>query len=335
VALAGLGLLAVLLPATWTGTGHVHARGGVLPAVADTAHLIAMSVWFGGLVLLAVSVLPASSAAGVPDAARALRRFSSVAMVCVGVLVVTGLYQAWQGLGSLAALPGSGYGRLLVFKLAVIALLLWFGAMSRSAVQRRYVLPATAHGPGGAGGVGRTGDRGRSARRTARAELERDLTTRGLLRRSVRIEVGVAVVVLGLTSVLVATPPGARATGAPVRLATAAGPAAPPTFVTELALTGGGRVSLDVAPAVVGPSRLRLAVRDAAGGMWDVPEVTGVFSLPDRGVTGLRVALDRTGPGAYVSAGLALPIAGTWLLRLSVRTSEIDVSTVQTAVTVS
>jgi copper transport protein len=187
-------------------------------------------------------------------------------------------------------------------------------------VQRRFVAPATA---------GAAPDRSRSARRAARAEAERDLAVRRQLRRSVRVEVGVAVVVLGLTSVLVATPPGEHASAAPVRLA------APTPFTTELPMDGGGRVSVDVDPAAVGPSRLLVAVRDAAGGSWDVPEVTGVFSLPDRGLDGLRVALDRTGPGAFSSAGLALPMAGTWLLRVSVRTSEIDVTTVQTDVVVT
>jgi hypothetical protein len=48
----------------------------------------------------------------------------------------------------------------------------------------------------------------------------------------------------------------------------------------------------------------------------------------------LRVALERRGPGAFVADEVTLPMAGSWLLKISVRTSEIDVETVSTQVAV-
>jgi len=135
-------VLAVALPITWIGTGHANAEASLLARLADATHLTAMAVWFGGLVLLVTAVLSRAEPRPVAEVGATLTRFSTVAMICVGVLVVTGTYQAWRGVGSLSALAGSSYGRLLVFKLAAIGVLLWFGAMSRSVVQRRYVTPA-------------------------------------------------------------------------------------------------------------------------------------------------------------------------------------------------
>jgi copper transport protein len=316
---AVVALLGVALPATWTGTGHARAYGGPLPALADTVHLVAMSAWVGGLVLLATCLLPRSAAQPVRDVASALTRFSRVATMAVVALVVTGAYQAWRGLGSWAALPGSRYGTLLVFKLALIGLLLWFGALSRSAVRRRYLTPV---GPDDAGSS-------RSRRRAARADRAEELRARAMLHRFVRVEAAILVVVLGVTSVLVATPPGQRSESAPIRLAQA------PAFTTELTLDGGGRVQVEVNPARVGPSRLAVRVRDPGGAPWDVPEVSGALALPAQRLGPLRIALDRLGPGSYASGALTLPVAGTWELRVSVRTSEIDSATVLTQLAVS
>jgi copper transport protein len=340
--------LAVVLPATWTGTGHAHAQPGLLPAFVDTVHLIAMSAWFGGLVFLVACVLPRSADWPEHEVARALTRFSPLAMISVGVLVCTGIYQAWRGLGSLAALPGSSYGALLVFKLAVIGVLLWFGALSRASVQRRYVRPALAKAPVPAldatpapqlvrtGKAARTaGARGtppdrvgattssRTVRRAARAQHAEDLQVRQRLRRSVRVEVIVAVVVLGLTSVLVATPPGARADTAPLALT-------PSVFRADLPLRPDGLVRLELDPARVGTGQVRITVLDANGTNRDVPEVTATMTLPSRSVGPLPVPLKRTGPGSYTSDSVAVPLAGTWSFAVSVRTTEIDVTTVRT-----
>lgn len=310
-----LGLVVGLaLPATWVGTGHANAQASPLAAAADTVHLAAMATWFGGLVYLIVGVLPAALAHPVADVAVALRRFSRTATGCVAALVVTGTYQAWRGIGSLAAISGSPYGTLLVFKLAAVGVLLWFGAMSRSVVQRRYVRPAEA------------------VRTSRRADREREQLGRRQLRRSVRAELAIAVAVLGVTSVLVATPPASRLEGA----AAVAPRATPPELATtELALDGGGRVAVRLAPARVGASALTLAVRDASGRPWDVPEVSAAFRLAEHGLGPLPVALRETGPGEYGSEGLSLPVPGRWRVQITVRTSEIDQTTVGTDISVA
>jgi len=246
---AAAGVLGVALPATWSGTGHAHAEGGVLAPAIDTLHLIAMSAWLGGLVFLAVTVLRR------PAPEKAVDRFSRVAMVSVGVLVATGTYQAWRGLGSLAALPGSAYGKVLVFKLSAVVLLVWLGAMSRAMVRRRYLV---------------------SPKPRVAAQATADL------RRSVRMEVAVASVVLGLTSVLVATPPAARPDTPP------APPA--PSDVEQTVLPGGAGVKVRVDPCEIGANTLSVAVGR------DVPEVTAEVRLPDRALGPFPVTLRRTGP---------------------------------------
>lgn len=309
-------VLGVASPLTWSGAGH--AAGDPAAMAVDGLHLAAMSAWLGGLVLLFGSVLRASGPAArpLPEVAAAVRRFSPLALACVGVLAATGAYQAWRRVGSTDALAGSAYGRLLLFKVAVIGLLLWLGALSNSAVRRGYArLRASEPEP-----------TSRSRRRAARAEERQEHELRAGLRRSVRIEVLAAAAVLGVTSVLVSTPPGARP--------------APPAVAAQnvdvvLPLTGGGRLHVTVDPARVGTSVLAVALRDPAGADWDVPEVKAALELPDLSLGPLPVPLDRPRPGRYLSRALTLPAAGTWRLRISVRSSEIDEETVATDIAVA
>jgi copper transport protein len=307
-------LLGVALPATWAGTGH--AAGDLTAMAVDTVHLVAMCTWLGGLALLFGAVLRRGPRP-LNEVATATTRFSPIAIGCVAVLVATGTYQAWRRVGSIDALADSGYGRLLLFKVAAIGLLLWLGALSNSAVRRGY-LRATR---GDAQAVSR------SRRRAARTEERQEAQVRAGLRRSVRAEVAIAAAVLGVTSVLVSTPPGARAQAPPAVVAQ--------TVDVDLPLTAGGHVRVTIDPPVVGASALAVAVRDKAGADWDVPEVKAALELPQVGLGPLPVALDRLRAGRFASRSLTLPAAGTWRLRISVRSSEIDEETVVTDVAVT
>jgi copper transport protein len=143
------------------------------------------------------------------------------------------------------------------------------------------------------------------------------------LRWSVRAEVGIAVTVLSLTTVLVATPPGSRPA-----------PGGTGVRTVEVALPGGGRAEVTLNPALVGATSLAVSVLDAKGGVWDVPEVRATLDLPAQHISALKVALTRTGPGEYGSQGLIIPAKGGWQLVLTVRTTDIDESTEQAVVEV-
>jgi copper transport protein len=116
--------------ATWGATGHAATGGAPGPAmVALTLHVTAMAVWVGGLFVVAVVL-----AGGNTEAISAVRRFSQLAMVAVGVLVATGLYQAWREVGSISALTDTAYGRLLLAKVAILLCVLGVARRSRGTV---------------------------------------------------------------------------------------------------------------------------------------------------------------------------------------------------------
>lgn len=132
--LAGAGLGAGLLVAG-AFAGHAGAASDqallAWQLTADAAHLLAAGVWLGGLPLLAL-LLAGARRAGDPAseavAAEATRRFSALGLAAVSLLVFTGLASAWALVGSLPALVGTPYGRLLLLKLSLLAPLMGLAA---------------------------------------------------------------------------------------------------------------------------------------------------------------------------------------------------------------
>ncbi|MGW1839185.1 copper resistance protein CopC [Streptomyces sp. NPDC002067] len=124
---AGGALLAVATAATWSFAEH--ASTGLQPGLAipvDLLHLLAVATWLGGLAALVVSLYW-----GPPVERAAVRRFSRLAFGSVLALVATGLYQSWRQVGTVHALTGTAYGRLLMFKAGLVLLLVGLAWISR------------------------------------------------------------------------------------------------------------------------------------------------------------------------------------------------------------
>jgi copper resistance protein D len=121
--------LAAALLASLAFAGHAAAERGadrVVHLAADASHLLAAGAWLGALLPLA-HVLSRAPAL----AERATRRFSVMGIACVSVLVVTGTVSAWYTVGSVPALFGTEYGRVLVAKVALFAAMLALAAANR------------------------------------------------------------------------------------------------------------------------------------------------------------------------------------------------------------
>ncbi|MGI5394054.1 copper resistance CopC/CopD family protein [Streptomyces sp. CA-251251] len=349
---AALGAVtAVGLALTWAGAEHASAGIQVpLAMTSSVLHLLATAVWLGGLVSLLMTLR------GSPDGAT-VARFSRVALTSVTVLVVTGVYQSWRGLGSWTALTGTPYGRLLLAKLTLVAALL-----TAAAVSRRWTA-ALAAPRTEAGSRARPRERAVSAQVQVQVPVEvpvpvpaggppprvpeppeppepilpedglpdsdpppaRDTAAhfRGL-RRSVLTEAVVAGVVLVVTTVLTATQPG-RAADEAARSVPAGGvlPASVTTIPFDIGPSGRGTVQITLDPGRTGDNAVQAVVFGPDGSLAAVPELRLSFTLPDRGVGPLHAELvDR---GGYWSANrLTLPLPGTWTMRTTIRVSEID-----------
>jgi copper transport protein len=129
-----LGLSLVLVSGlSFSGHQATATNSTWLSEVADWLHLVAASIWVGGLVTLALLVWPAAPKLR----ARAFLGFSRIAVALVAAMVLAGAYLALVRLPDLASLWETDYGRTLALKLAVVAVALSWGGFHHLFVRPR------------------------------------------------------------------------------------------------------------------------------------------------------------------------------------------------------
>jgi putative copper resistance protein D len=132
---------------------------------ADFLHLIAAGLWLGALiplVLLLVYLCRFQEDGWAAAAARAGSRFSTLGILAVGILLVSGTVNAAFLLGGLHSLIDTGYGRLLLLKVVLFAAMVCLAG-----INRQYLLPRLANGLG----VDRPSDTVRKLVRSALVEI--------------------------------------------------------------------------------------------------------------------------------------------------------------------
>jgi copper transport protein len=352
----GGAVIAAGIAGTWALAEH--ASTGIQPGIAmpvDVLHLLAVAGWLGGLAALLVALYRT------PDVTSgAVRRFSRVAFGSVLVLAATGLYQSWRQVGSWSALTGTRYGQVLLVKVALVAVLVgvawisrrWTGRLTEraesaddaaqpadSAVTTEAMEPApSAVAPDEEVAPERAAQlsRQRAALTATKERRARDADpARSGLRRSVLVETGIAVVLLVVTTILTSTEPGRTEEEAARGSTTSA--ASPVTGgQVNLSLpfdTGGqngkGTVRLDISPGGTGSNSVHVWIDGTDERPLDVPEVKLAFTLESKDIGPLPVVPDRLTEGHWTSSGVQIPMAGDWTVAVTVRTSDIDQTTIE------
>ncbi|HSJ73424.1 MAG TPA: copper resistance protein CopC [Miltoncostaeaceae bacterium] len=173
-------LLAVLGSIAAQGHASVAPMSG-LQVAAQLVHTVAVAVWITGLALVALAYrrLPAVAPDGGPAlSTRILARFSRVALIAVGVAVLTGVIRSLGELDDPAELWDTAYGRSILFK---IGLLIPIAAL---ALYNRRILEAL--------------------RRVPRPNMP----TMRLVRRMAASELALSLAIVVIASLLVAQVPG-------------------------------------------------------------------------------------------------------------------------------
>ncbi|MEH0419999.1 copper resistance CopC/CopD family protein [Streptomyces sp. B21-083] len=346
------GVLALGLTLTWAAAEHASAGIQVPVAmVSSVLHLLAMAAWLGGLAAL-LTLLQAEE----PLPASTVTRFSRLAFASVAVLTVTGVYQSWRGLGSWDAITGTSYGRILIAKVCAVALLLvaagfsrrWTGqlsapkaaegakldaetkaeAMAEAKVEVKVAerVPETVGGPANLSGESGESDAPGDVSPADSASLSSSYRRR--LRRSVLAEVAIGIAVLVITTVLTTTLPGRAAAEAAEAAKDAPTPgvisASTTTIPFDVGTPGGhGKVQVTLEPARVGENTVQAVVFGPDDGFAIVPELRISFSLPSKEIGPLNAEVTDQG-GYWGTNTLNLPIAGTWTMKVTIRTSDVD-----------
>ncbi len=135
--------LAATLPVPYSLIAHASAQttGHDVAIMNDYLHLLAASLWAGGLALMATVFGAVGYRRVAPDLVsilgRTLPRFSTLALTAWVVMLLSGLYSAWLQVGSWDALRDTDYGTTLLIKLALLVPVLALAAYNLVVVTRR------------------------------------------------------------------------------------------------------------------------------------------------------------------------------------------------------
>lgn len=125
------GIAAAIAMALRAHGGHATATSTpVLSQVEQWVHMIAGACWAGGLVLL---ILLIRERRADPPVALA-RRYSTIALTAIAIVVATGLLRTVSelgGIGQLVHIWDSSYGRTLAIKVALVLVVIGLGAINR------------------------------------------------------------------------------------------------------------------------------------------------------------------------------------------------------------
>jgi copper transport protein len=345
------GVLGLAISATPGLAGHA-SSGPLVPIAvpADTLHIYGVSLWFGGLVMLFAAFLPRSDEASLRDV---VPRYSAYALVSMGVIVATGVFQSFRQIDRFGALLDTDYGRILLVKLGFFLLLMVAAAVSRDVVNRRWRIPEDELDPrvpvgavavAGASTAGATLDAGGSGGGIATSPpaapdggsglppdpddeeegypegyVLEEPTAERRLRRGLMVEVVLGVVILAVTALLVNAAPARDLASGPY-----------------LATLRTDKVAFDVTvtPAKRGANEMHLFTLDpkGTGTTVDATEVSAEMSQPSNDIAPIEVKLIRLAPGHYTSAGFSVPFAGDWKLTVKAVLNDVDEASATTTV---
>lgn len=264
----------------------------IINLFADWIHLIGVSVWVGGLAYLVVTITALNNLKESKGklVAQFLRRFSWLAIIAVGVVGLTGIYNLVLEVGSFSALFVTAYGRILLVKLCIFAPMIALGAFNQFILYDHIVATMNA-----------------KSKRKPR-QIGRWL---GRFKFSLRSELTLGVILLLVVGILTASVPVAQT---PI--------IAPSNQPVPTVLHGyspqGVNVTLKIYPLQVGDNHFEIDFTTPQGAsVTNVNSVFVKFKYLDKflGVS-IANATVSTSPGTYALDGTYLSFAGNWQLQV-------------------
>ena len=287
---------ALLLVTAQALAGHAAGVGDRvwLAVAADALHLLAAGLWVGGIFALAFGLLPLlrTDRIGFAIIARAgWRRFSRLAAVAVCLLFLTGFYALGRQAASLDALITTLYGLSLLAKIGLALTMGAIGLLNAAMLHPEFVPALAARGLGRAGGW--------------------KLPSLAWLPNLIRLDIGLAVLVLLLTGLITSSPPPRDAA---FNIAPEDVRDQKTHFLDDLMVT------LSVKPGRPGQNLLTAFIASTRRpSQTEISRVIARFTFRGRDLGRVSVVGEAIEPGRYVVGGRQLSAAGPWRIDVVVR----------------
>lgn len=269
--------------ASFLVTGHAATAPPVwLMATVVAIHLFCTAFWFGALYPLYKTTQVADAAA----AGAVMTRFSQWAVYSVALIVLSGIVISWTQVQSPANVLTTDYGMMLVRKLVLVGIILALAAYNKLALTPR---------------LEKGDERGAAS-----------------IRRTIRIEFVIYVLILGAAMAMTLTsPPRAMVTGGGTNL--------PMDGFKTTARAGDYSADIEVTPARAGENMMMITVRDKSGApLTNMPDLEVTANLPAASISDVTVKGQNVGNGMWHVVFKEMIIPGDWTVRVDAFVTDFD-----------
>jgi copper transport protein len=329
--------------ATTTLIGHGATSGQLLPIAIDFVHNLAASLWIGGIIYLALIVAPKlRQATTLEENVKAsalsilIPRFSTIPVTILGVIVITGPFLLYFIESNLDLTLASLYGKWLIIKLTLAAIMIAIGGYNQRIIQRDAIRLTTttsiaatikSTGKGRGGGkeqveVGRNNDKNRSSKNSKGSIASK-------FNRSAKAEAIVGIALLAAVALLVNTgTPGSEFQGQqqqqqqqPTNPSSTTNPITATLsqqqqhFISTRFVEDGSRVILSIDPFTPGNNNFKISFLDSQKNPIDIKSAQMRYTQTEKGMGPITVDTTRVSKGVF-SANAAFGLPGQWNLEV-------------------
>ena len=133
-------VLSLALIGTSTMIGHGSASGQFSAVVLDYVHNLVAAIWIGGIIYFVFILLPAFSKLDKSNREKMslvmIPRFSIAFIIAVGIVIISGPTLMWLLESDVGLITESTYGKLIIAKIAIAAIMVGLGALFQFKIQK-------------------------------------------------------------------------------------------------------------------------------------------------------------------------------------------------------
>lgn len=292
-------IISLILIATTTAIGHGAATEQTGAVILDYIHNLVAAAWIGGVIFFAFILLPSFTDLR-PEYREKISllmmpRFSIIAIISVGIIIISGPILMWFLESDVDLIVGSLYGQLIIAKIMIAAMMVGIGAYNQIIVQQKA---------------------------EDNLDSNTEIHVHKKLKHSLKIEAVLGVVLLGVVALLVngTLPAGEVQAYEPSN--TIMSDTRYGLSTTEFSEST--QFFVDIYPFTSGSNTIKIKVTDSNGeSISDLDTVKAKLSNPEKSITPIEIPLTKIQDveGDEFEGEAVFGFSGKWLVEIEAQKS--------------
>lgn len=280
-------MLSLVLIGTTTIIGHGAASEQASAVGIDYAHNLIASVWIGGVIFFGFILLPAFTKLDNTKKELAtllvLPRFSSVIIIALGIVIITGPTLLWLLEDDIVLLTNSYYGMMIIGKIAIGSAMVALGGYNQFRIQK-----------------------------TAEKSISTNFAIHQKLKRSLRVEAALGIALLGVVALLTnSSLPTSQADQTQLQIQDG---------FSTFAFSENVRFPINIEPFKSGTNTIIVSAVDSQGNaIDDLIEIKAKVSNPQKNISPIEIPLTKIDGQDKYQGIITFGFSGTWNVDIDIQ----------------